>query len=109
MGGAKKRGLAQAEKQQSRDAVGKKAKLERRGKPEDKTSVKHTLEGVKEEELTEELRKMKAITPYSLSSRFNIKIGVAKDILEGLAEKKIIRYVGGNSRIRIYNMPAAKK
>ncbi len=58
------------------------------------------------EELVAELNKIKAITPYAVASRFNVKISEAKRILRGLEKQGRIRCVGGNSRIKIYS-PAA--
>ncbi len=54
------------------------------------------------EELTKELGKLKAITPYTVASRFEINIGEAKRLLRDMEEKNFIKCVGGNSRIRIY-------
>lgn len=54
------------------------------------------------EQLTIELGKIKAITPYSVASTFDLKVGKAKNLLRSLEEQGLIRCVGGNSRIRIY-------
>ncbi len=49
-----------------------------------------------------ELGKIKAITPYSVASTFDLKVGKARNLLRSLEEQGLIRCVGGNSRIRIY-------
>jgi ribosomal protein S25 len=54
------------------------------------------------EKLAEELGKIKAITPYSVASTFDLNVGKAKNLLRTLEEQGLIRCVGGNSRIRIY-------
>src|SRR5438128_7533502 len=54
-----------------------------------------------------EVGKMSAITPYSLASQFNVKLSVAKDLLEELERRKLVTLVGGNARIRIYQPAAA--
>ena len=54
------------------------------------------------EKLAEELGKIKAITPYSVASTFDLKVGKAKNLLRTLEEQGLVRCVGGNSRIRIY-------
>ncbi|MBL7118407.1 40S ribosomal protein S25 [Candidatus Bathyarchaeota archaeon] len=54
------------------------------------------------EELSKELGKIKAITPYAVASRFEINLGEAKRLLRDLEEQDLIKCVGGNSRIRIY-------
>ena len=50
---------------------------------------------------------MGAITPYALASQFNLRMSVAKDMLEELERKRLVTAVGGNARIRIYKMAAA--
>lgn len=42
------------------------------------------------------------ITPYVLSERFGIRLSIAKSLLSSLAERKVIRLVEGDSRLRIY-------
>lgn len=54
------------------------------------------------EKFAEELGKIKAITPYSVASTFDLKVGKAKNLLRVLEEQGLVRCVGGNSRIRIY-------
>lgn len=49
-----------------------------------------------------EIGKMKAITPYSVASQYDLKVSAAKALLRRLAEKGLIEVVGGNARIRIY-------
>lgn len=56
------------------------------------------------EELVVELTKIKAITPYAVASRFNVKMSEAKRILRDLERQNRIRCVGGNSRLRIYSL-----
>ncbi len=54
-----------------------------------------------------EVQKMGAITPFSMASQFNLRLSVAKDLLEDLEKKRLVRLVGGNARIRIYQPAAA--
>lgn len=109
IGGAKKRNLAQMEKSQSQqdqeEASSKKQKA-KSGPPEKKIRAVE-LQRVDERKLVGEISKMGAITPYAVSSHFNIRIGAARDILEELEKKKILASVGGNARIRIYRAVAA--
>ena len=55
-----------------------------------------------EESILKEIGKMKAITPYSMASQYDLKVSTAKALLRRLAEKGLIEVVGGNARIRIY-------
>jgi ribosomal protein S25 len=50
---------------------------------------------------------MGALTPYSLASQFNLKISLAKDLLDELAKKRLVKLVGGNARVRIFQVAAA--
>lgn len=53
-------------------------------------------------ELTSQIRKMKAITPSGVANTFGLRVSVAKDLLETLESKGVVKLVSGNSHIRIY-------
>jgi len=109
IGGAKKRSMAQMEKSQSQqdheEASQKKAKG-KSGSPEKKMRAVE-LQRVDDQKLMGEISKMGAVTPYTVSSHFNLRIGAAKDLLEELERKRVLTSVGGNARIRIYRAVAA--
>ncbi len=65
------------------------------------------LQGVDDSKLLSEIAKMSAITPYAVSSQFNVRVGTAKDLLEQLQKRGVLVPVGGNARIRIYRAVAA--
>jgi ribosomal protein S25 len=50
---------------------------------------------------------MGAITPYAVASQLNLRISLAKDLLDELEKKQLIKSVGGNTRVKIYEAPAA--
>lgn len=52
----------------------------------------------------EELKKMKVVTPYSIASKFNLRISVAKDFLENLKRKGVLQLVAGSRYTRIYKV-----
>ncbi|MBS7645453.1 MAG: hypothetical protein QW569_00220 [Candidatus Bathyarchaeia archaeon] len=54
-----------------------------------------------------EMSKVKAITPFSIASQYDLKVSAAKVLLRRLAEKGLIEAVAGCSRIRIYKVKAA--
>ncbi|MEM2122573.1 MAG: hypothetical protein QXE79_02940 [Candidatus Bathyarchaeia archaeon] len=56
--------------------------------------------------ILKEISKMKAITPFSVASQYDLKISAAKAMLRRMAEKGLIEAVGGGSRIRIYKVKA---
>jgi len=116
MGGAKKRSMAQMEKTQDQPDKGKE---ESGGQPKKggkaKTVAEKRARGLQAPDMNDpkflgEVGKMSAITPYtpySLASQFNVKLSVAKDLLEELERRKLVTLVGGNARIRIYQPAAA--
>ena len=103
MGGAKKKSLAQAEKQQQLQTQ-KQEKTERK-KPT-KTVEKKTsgidIPNVRDKEFVAELSKMKAITPYAVATKHNLKLSIAKDLLEALEKEGIVQRIAGNSSLKIY-------
>src|SRR3989441_10370233 len=113
MGGAKKRSMAQMEKTQDQPDKGKEESTgpgKKGGKA--KTVAEKRPRGLQAPDMNDpkflgEVGKMSAITPYSLASQFNVKLSVAKDLLEELERRKLVTLVGGNARIRIYQ-PAAR-
>lgn len=65
------------------------------------------LQGVDDSKLLNEIAKMGAVTPYAVSSQFNIRVGTAKSVLEELQRRKAVMLVGGNARLKIYRAVAA--
>jgi small subunit ribosomal protein S25e len=107
MGGAKKKSLAQMEKAQTQE---KKVETPRKAKGKviaEKKSRGIDLPNTEDPRFLSEISKMGAITPYALASQFNLRISVAKDLLEELERKRLVRSIGGNARIRIYRLAAA--
>ena len=108
LGGAKKKSLAQMEKTQvQEDKKAEPAKKSKGKQPAEKRSRGVDLPNLEDARFLSELSKMGAITPYALASQFNVRMSVAKDMLEELERKRLVTAVGGNARIRIYKMAAA--
>ncbi len=111
MGGAKKKGMAQMEKTQGgQDKKEEAPQQQKKGKG--KTVAEKRPRGlaapdVSDPKLVSEVQKMGAITPFALASQFNLRLSVAKDLLEDLERRRVVRLVGGNARIRIYQSAAA--
>jgi small subunit ribosomal protein S25e len=104
MGGAKKRSISQMEKQQKLQAQKKSGKQKRTTK---RKTVEKTISGINiphipEKDLSNELRKMKAITPYSLATKYNIKLSLAKDWLALLDRKGTIQKIASSGSLKIY-------
>ena len=110
MGGSKKKSMAQMEKTQ--DQADKKDEPTQQKKGKGKTIAEKRPRGLQAPEIGDskflgEVSKMSAITPYSLANQFNLRLSVAKDVLDELEKRKLITVVGGNARIRIYQPAAA--
>ena len=105
LGGAKKRSLKKIEKQQRLQAK-KQQREQRRRKSESKVPEKKiggiSIPNLEGKDLTEELSKMKAITPYVVASRYDIKLSTAKNMLEMLERRGLIQLVTGNTNLKLY-------
>lgn len=58
------------------------------------------------DELINELKKMKVITPFAIASKLDLRISVAKDLLEELERKKIVELVSRSRKTKIYKIAA---
>lgn len=102
MGGKKRQSLKQMEKaQQKKDKAGKK---ERASAPSsDKKSVPGiTLPSLEGDKLVGELKKMKVLTPYSVASRFDLRLSIARVFLKELEHKGVIEFVSSSRNLEIY-------
>jgi len=110
LGGSKKKNLAQMEKQQvQQDKKAEPTAKKTKGKPmsEAKKAAGISLPNFEDEKFMGELSKMGALTPYSIATQFNVRLSVARDILEELERRRLIKSEGGNARIKIYRLAAA--
>ena len=107
MGSRKKLSLKQAEKMQKRQAK-KQSPTKKEGKQREgssspqKKSIGIISPNIKNEKTINEIKKMKVLTPYSVASRFDIRLSVARIFLEELKQKGIIQYVSAGKNIKIY-------
>jgi len=98
--GSKRLSISQMEKQQA-TTTKKKGKDDKKGEKSEKKGETRIF-SVEDKAVLSDVAKMKAITAYSLSSAYGIRLSLAKDALEELERRDLVRLVGGNSRIRIY-------
>ncbi len=105
MGGKKKLSLKQMEREQDKkdeEETKKEKKKEKAGPPKEKRTLAISSPDVRNEKIMSEVKKMSVLTPYSVATRFNIRISAAKDFLERLEENGTIHAVSGDHRIKIY-------
>jgi len=108
MGGAKKKSLAQMEKQQVQQDKKPEPEKKTKGKTvAEKKTVGISMPSFDSEKIVGELSKIGALTPYSIATQFNVRLSVARDILEELERRRLVTSVGGNSRIKIFKLAAA--
>jgi ribosomal protein S25 len=56
-------------------------------------------------ELMDAMKKMNLITPPAVASQFNLKVSVAKKMLEELDAKGTIKLVAHTNNVRVYSLP----
>ena len=91
----KKQSMKQLEKRQD----GKKDKD--KGRVE-KTIGSLDIPDMTSEELMGQLQKMKAITPTSLAIQLNLKVSMAKRLLESLQKDGVINMVSRSHNLKVY-------
>lgn len=109
MGGKKKLGLKQMEKQQddkSAEAAKTEKKADKKGPPQKKTTVSIMAPDARDPKVVAEVKKLGVLTPYAVATRYGIRISTAKDFLDQLEASGAITQVSGGHNLKIYK-PAA--
>jgi len=110
MGGKKKLGIKQMEKQQVKtdeDKAAKEAKKkDKAGPPRERKQLAILPPDVKDQKIVSEVKKMGVLTPYAVATRFGIRISAAKDFLEQLEANGAVQLVSGSHNIKIYKAAA---
>ncbi len=107
MGGKKKVGLKQMEKSQVKEDETKEAKKkEKAGPPKERKSIGIIAPDAKNDKIVSEIKKMNVLTPYAVSTKYNIRVSVAKDFLEQLEANGAVQLVSASHNLKIYK-PAA--
>jgi len=108
MGGKKKVGIKQMEKQQVKEDETKDAKKkEKAGPPKERKSIGIMSPDAKNEKIVGEIKKMNVLTPYAVSTKYNIRISTAKDFLEQLEANGAVQLVSGSHNLKIYKPVAS--
>jgi small subunit ribosomal protein S25e len=106
MGGKKKLGIKQMEKQQvkaDKDKATKDAKkTEKAGPPREKKQLAILPPDAKDQKIIAEVKKMNVLTPYAVATRFGVRISAAKDFLEQLETTGQIQLVSASHSLKIY-------
>lgn len=101
MGGKKKLSLKQMERMQAkRDEQKKKEKAAVTRKEKKAPGI--IPPNPRDEKTVGELRKLRVLTPYTVASRFGLRLSTAKNFLEQLEEHGIVQLVSRSPNIKIY-------
>ena len=105
MGGKKKLNLKQMERMQDKkDAEDKDKKKKEKAAPKERKPSAVVPPDPKNEKIIAELKKMHVLTPFAVSTRYNIRISAAKEFLHELCENGTIQLVSGNHSLKIYKV-----
>jgi ribosomal protein S25 len=80
---------------------------ERESRPKERRTISVIPPDAKNQKIVSEIKKMNVLTPYSVATRYNIRISAAKDFLEQLEQNGAVQLVSGNHEIKIYKPTAA--
>ncbi len=103
MGGKKKQTLKKSEKAQATKDEKKEAKSSGSPAKREKKTAGIVPPDSRSEKIINEIKKMKALTPFAVASRFNLRLSVAKDLLEELEQKGVIKFVSRSRNLKIYS------
>ena len=102
VGGKKRLSLKQLDKRQQSQGQREGVKQRRTVKPAERKSMRIIPPEITDENIMKELRRMKVLTPYTVGSRFDLRLSVAKDFLEDLRQRGVVTYVSGGRNTKIY-------
>ncbi len=102
MGSKKKLSLKQTEKMQDRKSERKESKPSGSPSKREKKTTGIILPDPRSEKIINQIKKMKTLTPFSVASRFNLRISMAKDLLEELEQQGVIKFVSRSRNLKIY-------
>ncbi|RJS85759.1 hypothetical protein CW702_00735 [Candidatus Bathyarchaeota archaeon] len=102
MGGKKKKSLTAMEKAQRRAEEKRRRREARLRESQAKGLAGVLMPDIKDQKVLDEIKKMNVLTPYSVASRFNIRISVAKDMLEKLHQRGVVTFISGSRNLKIY-------
>ena len=103
MGGKKKLTMKQMERMQAKkDQERERRERKSGGSTTEKKSIGIIPPDLKSQKVIGELKKMRALTPYAVATRFDLRLSVAKDFLEELEQRGIVEYVSGSKNLKIY-------
>jgi small subunit ribosomal protein S25e len=108
MGGKKKLGIKQMERQQaSQDEAKADKKKEKAGPPKERKTIGIMPPDSKDAKILAEVKKMGVLTPYAVATRYNVRMSAAKVFLEELEANGTIQLLSASHSLKIYKPKAA--
>jgi len=112
MGGKKKLGLKQMERQQDKKPEEDAKSKDKKDKKAAPTKERRTVIGViapdaKDGRIVAEIKKMNVLTPYSVATKYNVRISAAKEFLRALEQTGAVQLVSGSHNLKVYKPTAA--
>lgn len=101
MGGVHKKPISAMEKRQRREEAKKRRERIVREERKSESRIAFTTSELISK-AQREIRGLKVITPYTLMGKLGVTYSVAKDILEVLERKNIIKLMTRNRRVAVY-------
>ncbi len=105
MGGKKKLGLKQMEKQQEKtdETAAPKEKKDKKGPPKEKRTVIGVIPpDAKNDKIIAEIKKMPVLTPYTIATKYNVRVSAAKQFLAQLEQNGAVQLVSGSHNLKVY-------
>ena len=104
MGGKKKLTIKQMERTQDKkdEAAEKKKGGKSAGVAAERKAPGIMVPDLRSDKVISEIKKMKAVTPFAVASRFNLRLSVAKDMLDELAQRGVLEFISSGKSLKIY-------
>ena len=106
MGGKKKLGLKQMERMQGKkdEEDAKKEKKDKKAAPPEKkkSNINVIPPDAKNDKIVAEVKKMPVLTPYAVSTKYNVRISAAKEFLKQLEQNGSVQLVSGSHSLKVY-------
>ena len=103
MGETKNKSSKQMRKQQ-RSQETKRRKTPQRRNPTKSDSINRFKLGEYSQEDIAEVKKLKALTPFAVASKLDIKISAAKKLLQTLEKNRDIQQIASGQNLKIYKL-----
>jgi len=72
--------------------------------PAAKKTLGLTMPDIDNKKVIEGLKGLKALTPFEVASRLNIRLSLANAFLKELEKRKMVEYVSGGKNLKIYKL-----